>query len=141
MGVSPAVNTLTWKIIGCAIAVHKALGPGLLESAYLACLIAERKSAGLQVEVGVPVPLVYRGIKLKCGYRLDLLVEDTVILELKTVIQILAIHEAQLVTYLKLTGKPIGLLLNFNVAIMKEGGHYEEDQRLDSFLYLSSFRL
>lgn len=70
----------------------------------------------------MPVPLVYRGIKLKCGYRLDLLVEDTVILELKTVIQILAIHEAQLVTYLKLTGKPIGLLLNFNVAVMKEGG-------------------
>lgn len=70
----------------------------------------------------MPVPLVYRGIKLNCGYRLDLLVEDTVILELKTVIQILAIHEAQLVTYLKLTGKPIGLLLNFNVAVMKEGG-------------------
>lgn len=122
MGVSPAVNALTWKIIGCAIAVHKALGPGLLESAYLACLIEELRSAGLKVEVGVPVPLVYRGIKLKCGYRLDLLVEDTVILELKTVIQILAIHEAQLVTYLKLTGKPIGLLLNFNVAVMKEGG-------------------
>ena len=122
MGVSPAINALTWKIIGCAIAVHKALGPGLLESAYLACLIAELRSAGLKVDVGVPVPLVYRGIKLKCGYRLDLLVEDTVILELKTVIQILAIHEAQLVTYLKLTGKPIGLLLNFNVAVMKEGG-------------------
>lgn len=122
MGVSPAVNALTWKIIGCAIAVHKALGPGLLESAYLACLVEELRSAGLKVHAEVPVPLVYRGVTLKCGYRLDLLVEDTVILELKTVIQILAIHEAQLVTYLKLTGKPIGLLLNFNVAVMKDGG-------------------
>ena len=122
MGVNPEINALTWKIIGCAIAVHKALGPGLLESAYSACLIAELQSAGLKVDAGVPVPLVYREIQLKCGYRLDLLVDDTVILELKTVIQILPIHEAQVVTYLKLTGKPIGLLLNFNVTVMKEGG-------------------
>lgn len=121
MGVSPAVTALTWRIIGCAIAVHKALGPGLLESAYLACLIVELRQAGLQVDVNVPVPLLYRELTLSCGYRLDLLVNDTVIVELKTVASVLPIHEAQLVTYLKLTGKPIGLLLNFNVAMMKDG--------------------
>jgi GxxExxY protein len=120
--VDASVNALTWKIIRCAMAVHSALGPGLLESAYLACLIAELRSAGVQVDVGVKVPLTYRGLTLDCGYRLDLLVENTVILELKTVSALLPIHEAQLVTYLKLTGKPIGLLLNFNVTAMKDGG-------------------
>jgi GxxExxY protein len=119
--IAPAVNALTWKIIQCAITVHSALGPGLLESAYLACLIVELRHAGLRVDVGVEVPLIYRGLKLDCGYKLDLLVEDTVILELKTVSTILAVHEAQLVTYLKLTGKPLGLLLNFNVPLMKDG--------------------
>jgi GxxExxY protein len=119
--IAPAVNALTWKIIQCAITVHSALGPGLLESAYLACLIVELRHAGLRVDVGVEVPLIYRGLKLDCGYKLDLLVEDTVILELKTVFTILAVHEAQLVTYLKLTGKPLGLLLNFNVPLMKDG--------------------
>jgi len=121
MPVPPTVNALSWKIIQCAIAVHSALGPGLLESAYLACLIVELRHAGLRVDVGVEVPLVYRGLKLDCGYKLDLLVEDTVIIELKTVATILAVHEAQLVTYLKLTGKPLGLLLNFNVPLMKDG--------------------
>jgi GxxExxY protein len=121
MPVAPTVNALSWKIIQCAIAVHSALGPGLLESAYLACLIVELRHAGLRVDVGVEVPLVYRGLKLDCGYKLDLLVEDTVIIELKTVATILAVHEAQLVTYLKLTGKPLGLLLNFNVPLMKDG--------------------
>ena len=121
MPVPPSVNTLTWKIIECAIAVHRALGPGLLESAYLACLIAELRHAGLRVDVGVKVPIVYRGLKLNCGYKLDLLVEGTVILELKTVDTVLPVHEAQLVTYLKLTQKPIGLLLNFNVVMLKNG--------------------
>jgi GxxExxY protein len=121
MPVPPSVNTLTWKIIECAIAVHRALGPGLLESAYLACLIAELRHARLRVDVGVKVPIVYRGLKLNCGYKLDLLVEGTVILELKTVDTVLPVHEAQLVTYLKLTQKPIGLLLNFNVVMLKNG--------------------
>ena len=121
MPIAPAVNALSWKIIQCAIAVHRALGPGLLESSYLACLIVELRHAGLRVDVGVEVPLIYRGLKLDCGYKLDLLVEHTVILELKTVATILAVHEAQLVTYLKLTGKPLGLLLNFNVPLMKDG--------------------
>jgi GxxExxY protein len=121
MPLDPSVNQLTFKIIACAIAVHRALGPGLLESAYFACLVAELRSQELHVDVGVPVPLVYRGMKLDCGYKLDMLVEGKVILELKTVAVILPIHEAQLVTYLKLTGKPIGLILNFNVAVMKDG--------------------
>ena len=106
MGLAPEINQLTWKIIGCAIAVHKALGPGLLESAYLACLIVELQSEGLQVETNVSVPVVYRGKTLKCGYKVDILVNGTVILELKAVAAILPIHEAQLLTYLKLTGKP-----------------------------------
>ena len=121
MPLDPSVNQLTFKIIACAIAVHRALGPGLLESAYFACLVVELRSQGLRVDVDVKVPLVYRGMKLECGYRLDMLVEGKVILELKTLSAILPIHEAQLVTYLKLTGKPVGLLLNFNVAVMKEG--------------------
>ena len=121
MPVPPSVNALTWRIIECAIAVHRALGPGLLESAYLACLIAELRHAGLRVDVGVKVPIVYRGLQLNCGYRLDLLVEGTVVLELKTVDTVLPVHEAQLVTYLKLTQKPIGLLLNFNVVMLKNG--------------------
>ena len=121
MPVPPSVNTLTWKIIECAIAVHRALGPGLLESAYLVCLIAELRHARLRVDVGVKVPIVYRGLELNCGYKLDLLVEGTVVLELKTVDTVLPVHEAQLVTYLKLTQKPIGLLLNFNVVMLKNG--------------------
>jgi GxxExxY protein len=84
-------------------------------------LIVELRHAGLRVDVEVEVPLIYRGLKLDCGYKLDLLVEDTVILELKTVATILAVHEGQLVTYLKLTAKPLGLLLNFNVPLMKDG--------------------
>ena len=121
MPLDPPVNQLTFKIIACAIAVHRALGPGLLESAYLACLVVELRRQGLRVEVDVPVPLVYRDIRLDCVYKIDILVEGIVILELKTLAVLLPVHEAQLLTYLKLTGKPIGLILNFNVAVMKDG--------------------
>jgi GxxExxY protein len=121
MPVDTRINALTWRIIQCAMRVHSTLGPGLLESAYLACLIVELRHAALQVDVGVKVPLVYRGLKLDCGYMLDILVDNTVILELKAISAVLPVHEAQLVTYLKLTGKPIGLLLNFNVPLLKEG--------------------
>jgi len=121
MPVTSSVNALSGKIIECAIAVHRALGPGLLESAYLACLAAELRHAGLRVDVGVKVPILYRGLKLNCGYKLDLLVEGTVVVELKAVAAILPVHEAQLVTYLKLAGKPLGLLLNFNVPMLKDG--------------------
>jgi GxxExxY protein len=121
MFLDPSINRLTRRIIDCAIAVHRALGPGLLESAYFACLAVELRSQGLRVDVDVMVPLVYRGLKLECGYKLDMVVEDTVVLELKAITTVLPVHEAQLVTYLKLTGKPVGLLLNFNVPLMKVG--------------------
>jgi GxxExxY protein len=115
------LNALTWKIIKCAMAVHSALGPGLLESAYQACLLFELQTAGLSVRSRVDVPLVYRGVTLECGYSLDITVDDVVILELKAIEKILPVHEAQLLTYLRLTEKPIGLLLNFNVPHMKDG--------------------
>ena len=121
MPLDPATRRLTWTIINCAITVHKALGPGLLESAYFACLVVELRSRGLQVDVDVKVPIEYRGVKVDCAYRLDAVVNGIVVLELKSVAAILPVHEAQLVTYLKLTGKPVGLLLNFNVQVMKEG--------------------
>ncbi len=121
----PAVElecrALTEQIIGSAIKVHKGLGPGLLESAYEACLAHEITKAGLQIERQVALPVAYNGITLDCGYRLDLLVERTVILELKAVEKILPIHEAQLMTYLRLSGLPVGLILNFNVSRMTDG--------------------
>ena len=121
MPVPPSLNVLTSKIIACAIAVHAALGPGLLESAYVQCLIVELRQAGLRVDVGIEFPIVYRGITVDRTYRIDLLVEGMVILEVKAVGAILPVHQAQLLTYLKLTGKPLGLLLNFNVPAMKDG--------------------
>ena len=122
MALSPEVNALTRTIVGCAMRVHSALGPGLLESAYQSCLLLELRHAGLRVDVHVAVPVVYRGLTINCGYRLDLLVEEIVVVELKTVSTILPVHEAQLLTYLKLTRKPVGLLFNFNVQLLKDGG-------------------
>jgi len=115
------LNKITERIIGAAIAVHQALGPGLLESAYEACLAFELRQRGLKVEQQKPVPVVYRDVKLDCGYRLDLLVEDCVIVEIKSVDHLAAIHEAQLLSYLKLTGCKIGLLINFNVKMLMSG--------------------
>ena len=109
------------KIIGAAIEVHKALGPGLLESAYEGCLAPELKIKGLAFENQKPLPVEYKGEKLDCGYRLDIVVEDQVILELKAVEAIEPIHKAQLLTYLKLTGLSPGFLLNFNVPVMRDG--------------------
>src|SRR5688572_32963445 len=103
-------NEVTSKIIKCAIEVHRHLGPGLLESACLACLIHELLAAGLEVVSGVKVPLRYKGVEIDCSYKLDLLVNDIVIIELKAVEQVLPIHKAQLLTYLKLTGRPVGAL-------------------------------
>ena len=115
------LNKLTEAIIGAAIAVHRELGPGLLESAYEACLEFELKERGYRVERQKELPVVYRGLKVDCGYRLDLLVEDAVILELKSVDSLLPIHEAQLISYLKLSGKRVGLLINFNVTQLTKG--------------------
>lgn len=115
------LNELTEKIIGCAIKVHRVLGPGLLESAYEVCLVHELRKAGLRVERQVPLPIVYDGIELDACYQLDIVVEDLIILELKSVERIMPIHEAQLLTYLKLTKKKLGLLINFNVELLKNG--------------------
>ena len=112
---------LTEEIIGAAIDVHKALGPGLLESAYEECLCHELKLREIAFSRQVPLPVVYKGVKLDCGYKLDLVVEDEVVLELNCVAELLAIHEAQLLTYLRLSGCKVGLLINFNVAVLKNG--------------------
>ena len=114
-------NQMTWRIIKCAMKVHTALGPGLLESAYQACLVYELRAAGFQVDVEVKVPLTYASLTLECGYRLDILVEDIIVVEVKSVDTILPIHEAQLITYIKLAKKPYGLIFNFNVRHLKEG--------------------
>src|SRR5262249_27017172 len=118
---SIVMNGLTEKIIGLAIEVHKVLGPGLLESAYEECLTHELSLANISFERQVPLPVTYKSLQLDCGYRLDFLVEKTVVLELKVVEGLQPIHEAQLLTYLKLGGWPIGLLINFNVPVLKKG--------------------
>ncbi|MEP6706958.1 MAG: GxxExxY protein [Pyrinomonadaceae bacterium] len=112
---------LTGQIIGAAIEVHKQLGPGLLESTYEACLCRELDLRGIFFECQKPLPLEYKGIRLECGYRIDLLVAGLVIIEIKSVEALAPIHEAQLLTYLKLTGVKIGFLINFNVAVLKDG--------------------
>ena len=114
-------NQLSEKIIGCAIQVHKSLGPGLLESAYEECLFYELKQLGLFVEKQKPLPLIYKDVKLDIGYRLDLLVEKKVIVELKSVEALDDVHIAQMITYLKLSGCKLGLLLNFNVLRLVDG--------------------
>jgi GxxExxY protein len=114
-------DALTEKIIGFAIEVHRQLGPGLLESAYEECLCFELNQAGLAFRRQVPLPVIYKSVRLDCGYRLDIVAENQVIIELKTVERLMPIHEAQLLTYMKLTGIRTGLLLNFNTAILKDG--------------------
>jgi GxxExxY protein len=116
-----AQDPLTEKIIGSAIEVHRALGPGLMESAYEECLSWELQQAKLAVQRQVPLPVVYKEVRLEIGYRLDLVVEKQVVIELKTVERLLPIHEAQLLTYLKLSKLRTGLLLNFNSAVLKSG--------------------
>ncbi len=115
------VNALTGEIIGSAIEVHRTLGPGLLESVYEECLCHELALRGIAFERQLPLPVVYKGVRLDCGYRIDLLVEDSVVVEVKAVREILPVHEAQLLTYLRLGGWRIGLLLNFNTPVLRHG--------------------
>jgi GxxExxY protein len=133
------LNDLTEKIIGAAIDVHRRprevpplrvsrsasdggeLGPGLLESTYEACMVFELAERGIGVDRQKALPVVYRGVRIDCGYRIDLLVEDLVIVELKAVAELQPIHEAQLLSYLKLSGRHVGLLINFNVKLLKRG--------------------
>jgi len=112
---------VTEAIIGAAIEVHRELGPGLLESAYEECFCHELHLRGLSFQRQVELPVEYKGIRLDCGYRLDAVVENTVVVELKSIERILPIHQAQLLTYLRLTGKRVGLLINFNVSALKNG--------------------
>jgi GxxExxY protein len=118
---SPEVNRVTGLIIHAAVAVHRVLGPGLLESAYQACLVYELRALGLTVEDDIRLPLNYKTVKLEKGYRIDVRVNGCVIVEVKCVTKLAPIHDAQLITYLKLTGCPMGLLLNFKVPLMKQG--------------------
>lgn len=128
------LNELTYQIIGCAYRVHTALGPGLLESAYQACLEYELLSNGLAVRKEYPIPVLYGTVKIDAGYRVDLLVQDEVILELKAIDALNAVHKAQMITSLRLSKKKMGLLLNFNVVDMKKGV-----QRVVLKEYLSEF--
>jgi GxxExxY protein len=125
MGTRPVLerdeNQISGVILDCAMKVHTALGPGLLESAYEACLAYELRNAGLEVRSQVPLPIIYDKVKLDAGYKLDLLVNELVIVELKTVEAFAAIHTAQLLSYLKLSNKKLGLLLNFHVVHLREG--------------------
>jgi GxxExxY protein len=115
------LDQISRRIIGAAIEVHRHLGPGLLESAYEACLAFELKRLGLRTEEQRPLPVVYKQVKLDCGYRLDMVVEDEIIVEIKAVEKLLPIHEAQLLSYLRLAKKKVGLLINFHVPVLKNG--------------------
>ena len=115
------INDITGQIVDAALKVHKALGPGLLESAYEVCLAYELRRRGLRVVAQWPLPVVYDGVRLDAGYRVDLLVEDRAIVELKAVEALLPIHQAQLLSYLKLSGCKVGLLINFHVVKLKDG--------------------
>ncbi|MGD1102682.1 MAG: GxxExxY protein [Terriglobia bacterium] len=131
------INQLTERVIGACIEIHKTLGPGLLESAYEECLCHELRLAGLGFERQRPLPVAYKGVQLDCGYRLDVVVENKLVVELKSVDMLAPIHEAQLLTYLKLSGLTVGLLINFNVPVLRRGikrivNHYEEGSARES---------
>jgi GxxExxY protein len=114
-------NEISGAVVDAAMKIHSALGPGLLESAYAACLKHELIKRGLRVSCEVPLPVVYDGVRLDAGYRLDMVVEDTVVVELKAIEALAPIHQAQIISYLKLSGKPIGLLINFHSLHLKDG--------------------
>lgn len=116
-------NTLSFKIIGCALELHKRLGPGLLESAYEAALAFELRNVGLQVESQLPMPMYYKEIKMDVGYKLDLLVNNKVIIEIKSVENLAPVHFAQTLTYLRLADKRLALLINFNTNQLRQGIH------------------
>lgn len=115
------LNALTEKVIGFCIGIHSKVGPGLMESRNGPCLAFDLDEAGITYRREVPVPLVYKGVRLDCGYRLDFVIEEVLVVEIKSVERILPVHKAQLLTYLRLTGLPIGLVINFNVPLLKDG--------------------
>jgi len=115
------LNDVSGIVVDAAITVHRELGPGLLESAYQACLAFELRDRGLHVETEVPLPVVYRKVQLDVGYRIDLLIENQVVVEIKSVDSLMSIHQAQILSYLKMSDKRLGLLINFNVTLLKDG--------------------
>lgn len=119
----PHLNELTYRTIGAAIEVHRTLGPGLLESTYRECLCRELSLRGISFRREYALPLKYKGIRLDCGYRIDLLVADLVVVEIKAIETLAPVHDAQLLTYLRVGGWKVGLLINFNVVILKDGIH------------------
>jgi GxxExxY protein len=122
-GIAGELNQLTERILGAAISVHREIGPGMLEAAYEACLAYELEQDGLLVERQKPLPLTYRGVTLDCGYRVDFLVDERVIVEVKSVEKIRHVHKAQLLSYVRMFGCQVGLLLNFNAEVLKDGIH------------------
>ncbi len=132
------LNALTEQIIGAAIEVHRVLGPGLLESAYETCLVFELRERGLKVEQQKPLPVVYKSVKLDCGYRLDVVVENLVVVEIKAVEHLSSVHEAQLLSYLRLYGCRVGLLINFHVSMLKSGIRRIVNEFPDSAISASS---
>ena len=114
-------DPLTDKVIGAAIEVHRTLGPGLLESAYEQCLCHELINRGLAIQRQIPIPVIYKGKEIECGFRADLIVDDTLLIELKAVERLLPLHQAQVLTYLKLSGLSTGLFINFNTKVLKDG--------------------
>jgi len=114
-------DDLTGRVIGCCIEVHRALGPGLLESTYQQCLARELAIQEVEFQLEVPLPVEYKGVHLDCGYRVDVVVEGELLLELKAVEEVLGIHQAQVLTYMKLSGMTTGLLINFNTEVLKNG--------------------
>jgi GxxExxY protein len=117
----PEINDITSQVIKAAIEVHRCLGPGLFESVYLACLVQELRASGLSLETQRPVPVSYKDVKIDCSFRVDLIVDGKVIVEVKSLTQVAPVHRAQILTYLVLTGCPAGLLINFNVPVLKDG--------------------
>lgn len=118
---NPHINALSYEVIGAAIEVHRTLGPGLLESSYRECLCRELSLRNIQFKRECGLPLQYKGLRLDCGYRMDVLVADLVVVEIKAVEVLAPIHDAQLLTYLRLGGWKVGLLINFNVVVLKDG--------------------
>ena len=116
-----SLNKLSFKVLGCAIEVHRALGPGLLERPYVLAMAEEFKVQGIEYGLDVAVPVIYRGKALGCGYRVDVLVEESIVVEVKSVKEVAEIHRKQLLSYLKLTKLPLGLLINFNVGLLRDG--------------------
>jgi GxxExxY protein len=118
------LNEITERIIGSSILVHRATGPGLLETVYLACLVFELGQLGFKLQTQSPIPVVYKRVRLDCGFRADLIVEDAVIVEIKAVDRIAPIHQAQMLTYLRLSGYALGLIINFNTKLLTDGGEW-----------------